>query len=292
MEEFLVEPRLAPGGNDRPPRDVPRDERQRHVDPDREEERLPRHGEPADAEEEPSEHAVENEHRERVDRDHDEGVAVVPLREVTPHEHHRRARRDPEEDAAGEVAPPQRHLEHLHAAHDDDLAGAVDRARREIEPEGHLHMVDGLGADEPAECDAEKEERDRVHGERLHGPVHEKREPDGLRRPAGLEHVLKIDLHHDRVHHEEEAHGDGNGDDGRVVDADGETVEIDRDARRDPPEHDPQSDAEPDPDGEVPLEEPEPPRLLLNARLGRHGGHDSAERAARPIISPSRSSAE
>ena len=109
------------------------DERQRHVDADRQQQRLPRHRQAADAQQEAAQHAVEHEHRERVDGDHDERVAVVAAREVAPDEDHRGAGCDAEQDAARQIAPPERNLEQLDAVVHDDLARAV-AARPSADP--------------------------------------------------------------------------------------------------------------------------------------------------------------
>lgn len=52
-------------------------------------------------------------------------------------------------------------------------------------------------------------ERHRDHGEWFYAPVNKKGQEDRLGGLARLDHFGKIDLDHDRIHHEEEGDGDG-----------------------------------------------------------------------------------
>ena len=171
----------SPFARDDPPsREVPRDQRQRDVDPDRQQQRLPRHRQAAHAEQKAAQDAVEHQHGQRVDGHHHQRVAVVAPGQVAPDQDHGRAGGDAEQDAAGQVAAPERHLEHLDAFDCDHAAGAVLRADRKVQAEGHLHQVRRLRADEPQEQRAEEEQRDGVHRERLDRPVDEQRQRDRL----------------------------------------------------------------------------------------------------------------
>ena len=117
------------------------------------------------------------------------------------------------------------------------------------------HQVGRLRADEPAEQHAEEEHGDGVHGERLDRPVHEQRQPHRLAALARLDHLGEVDLHHDGVHHEEQADGDGDGDHRRAVDVDRQAVEGLRDARGHLAQQDPAHDAQHHPDRQVALED-------------------------------------
>ena len=228
VQELRLEPGHALFGDDPLPRHVARREREADVDCDREEDRLPGDRYRGDAEEEPTERGVEDEHRERVNRDHHEGQAVVAPCKVAPHQHHRRAGGDPEQDAPGDVTPPELDLD---AARED--LGARDEVDEEV---------------------AEEEGGDEVHREGLDRPVHKERQGDGLRGLCGPEHLGKIDLHHDRIDHEEERDGYRDRD---LVDREG--IERDRDTGEGAAEEDPGNDAERHPEREVLLEGGEAP---------------------------------
>lgn len=75
-------------------------------------------------------------------------------------------------------------------------------ADRQVETEGHLHQINGLGADEGPEKDAEKQKSKSIHGKGLDAPVDEEGQQDRLNAPARPDDAGEIDLHHDRVHHE------------------------------------------------------------------------------------------
>ena len=60
-------------------------------------------------------------------------MAVVSACEGAPHQDHRCAGRDTQQNAAGQVTPPQGNLQELDAILNDDLARAVLRALRKIE---------------------------------------------------------------------------------------------------------------------------------------------------------------
>ena len=133
-------------------------QRQGHVDADRQQQRLPRHRQPAHAQQEAAQHAVEHQHGQRVDGHHDQRVPVVAPGQVAPDQHHGRAGRDAQQDAAGQVAAPQRHLQHLHALVQDHGPGAVDRAHRQVQAQRQLHQVHRLRPDEPPEQHAQEQQ--------------------------------------------------------------------------------------------------------------------------------------
>ena len=179
----------------------------------------------------------------------------VAAGEVPPDQDHGRAGRDAQQDATGEVAPPERHFEHLGAVTQDDRAGAVRVADVEAgQAQRHLDVIDGLGADEAQKERAEEEDRDRVHREGLDQPVDPQRQADGLEVLAGPDDLGEVDLHHDRVHHEKQGDRDGDRHDRRVVDTDGHAVELLGDLRGNLAQRDPAGDAEQHPDGQVLLE--------------------------------------
>ncbi len=192
-------------------------------------------------------------------------MSVVASGEVSPDEDHRRARRDPEQDTPGEVAPPERNLQRLDAFDEDDLADPVGRACLKVEPERHLHDIRRVGADEPQKERPKKEDRDRVHREGLDGPVDEEREPDGFDAPAGLDHFAEVDLDHDRIHHEKEAYRDRNGHDRRSVNGDRHAVQRPREFRGRLAQENASDDRKRHPHREVPFEEPQSPRRSRNA---------------------------
>jgi hypothetical protein len=71
--------------------------------------------------------------------------------EEPPHQHHRGARRDAQQDAAGQVAPPQRYLEGFDAVDENHRAGAVAPADWQVQAERHLEIVHRIGTDERQE---------------------------------------------------------------------------------------------------------------------------------------------
>jgi hypothetical protein len=101
-------------------------------------------------------------------------VRVVASGKVAPHQHHGRARGDSQEDAPGQVASPQRHLEHLHPVYHDHFARAVRIANGQADTQGYLDEVDGVGTYVGKKQGPEKKACDEVHRERLDGPVDEK----------------------------------------------------------------------------------------------------------------------
>jgi len=76
-----------------------------------------------------------------------------------------------------------------------------------------------------------------------------------------------VDLHHDRVHHEEQRDGYWDGHDRRIVDVNGHAIECLGDAGRDLAQNNAAEDAKPYPEGEVLFEDVQ----LLGGRFGCHG---------------------
>ena len=166
-----------------------------------------------------------------------------PLGEIAPDQDHGSARCDAKQDAAGQIAPPQGNLEHLDATHECDLPGPVFGAKRQIQSQRQLDQVDDLGTDELAKEHAEKHVGDGIHREWLDGPVDEERQSDGLHAFAGLDDLCKVDLHHDGVHHEEEADGYRNGDDRSAAYVESPAVECHGDLGSQLAQDDPDDDA-------------------------------------------------
>ena len=85
-------------------------------------------------------------------------------------------------------------------------------------------MIYRVGPNKTQEQGAEEEACDRVHGEGFDSPVDEQGQAHRTHRFAGFYHFVEINFHHDWVHHEEQAQGDGYGNHRRVVDVDGHAV--------------------------------------------------------------------
>jgi hypothetical protein len=73
---------------------------------------------------------------------------------------------------------------------------------------------------------SQEEEGDGVHGEGFDGPVDEEGKADGLEVLSGPEDIPEVDLHHDGIHHKEQADGYGDGDHGSAAGVDGDAVEV------------------------------------------------------------------
>ena len=274
MQESLTEPALALGAQNPAPRRIPGNERQGHVHADGQQQRLPRHGQPPDAEQEVAQHAVQNQHGQRVDGDHDQRQPVVAFGQIPPHQHHGGTRRDAQQDAAGQITAPQRHFEHSDPADFDDGSRTVGGADRQVETERQLHVVHRGRADQIEEDAAQKEDRDAVHGERLDRPVDEQGEADRPAASAGADHLGEVDLDHDRVHHEEEAHRDRDRDDRRVVHVQRQAVQIAGHARHRAAETDAGRNAQEHPQRQITLEGAQP--LRRRQRRGFRGHVDGS----------------
>ncbi len=243
--------------HDPPAREESGHERKGDIDTDRKEERLPWHRHFIHIQQPTPEDAVEQEHRERIDRDHDEGQSLVSAGEVSPDQDHRGAGRDPEENRPGNVGAVKFDF---FAAFDDLRAGK-----------------------EVLKKDSEEQRCNRQHRERLDRPVHDQGEDHGLRIATRLDHFAEVDFHHDRIHHEEKADRDRNGNDRSVIHVDRDPVEGFGQVRSEFPEGDPGDNANRDPRGEVALkkahrrfveahEERKPPGLVASRNLGKTRG--------------------
>ena len=82
---------------------------------------------------------------------------------------------------------------------------------------------------------------------------------------ARLDHLGKIDLHHDGIHHEKQADGDGNRHHRRAVRGDGQTVQVVRGLGREFSQNDARTDAQQHPGGQVFLEDAQPLGLFGDA---------------------------
>jgi hypothetical protein len=209
MQESLLEPTLPFCPDDPFPGEVTGNEGKRHVDANRQKQGLPGNRQAADTEEETAEWTVQEEHCQRIDGNHDQRVTVVALRQIPPDEYHGSARSDPEKDTPREVTSPERYFQNLDSMVEDDLSIAVCGADGQIKAEWNSHMVNGIGADEAEEHRTEEEDGDRIHAKRLDRPIDEKGQPYGPSILSCLENLGEIYLHHDRVHHEEKANGNG-----------------------------------------------------------------------------------
>ncbi len=109
----------------------------------------------------------QHQHQQVVDRDLHQRVGRVAVGQVAPDEHHRRARRGGEDDAAGDV-----------------LVGVGRRdPRAEDMTRKKTHAISG-------------------HRERLHEPVHEQRDEQAARPAADVADRAEVDLHHHRRDHQ------------------------------------------------------------------------------------------
>ena len=199
VEEFFLEPLGAFDLHDPAAREVTGDERQRDVDSNRKQQGLPGDRHPIHSEEPASEDAVEQQHGEGVDRHHDESEPLVTAGEISPDQDHCGAGSNPEQNRAGDI----RAIElHFRAAFDHFSAG-----------------------EEIFEKVPEKKGRDSQHGEGLDRPVHDQSQENRPGTAACLDHFAKVDLHHDWIHHEKEANGDGDGNHRGVIHVDRHPVE-------------------------------------------------------------------
>ena len=139
----------------------------------------------------------------------------------------------------------------------DDGSAAVRCAYRQVEAEGHLDVVDGVWADEFEKQAAKKKRGDTVHRERLNGPVDEQGQADRSGAASCLDDLGEIDFDHYRIHHEEQADGNGDRDDGGIVDVDGLLIQEARDSGRRPAQQNTDDDAEEHPHRQIALEKPE-----------------------------------
>jgi hypothetical protein len=133
-------------------------------------------------------------------------------------------------------------------------AGAVGGAHRQIQAEGHLDLIHGIGPDEPVKKRSQEKQSDGVHGEGFDGPVDEQGQKYRLAAFTGLDDLAKIDLHHDGVHHEKEAEGDGDGDHRCAVDIDRHAVQGAGHAGGDFSHQDADENTQQHPHGEIALE--------------------------------------
>ena len=156
-------------------------------------------------------------------------MTLIAFGQITPDEHHGGAGRDAEQDRAGDIGAVKFDL------------GSVFH---DLRPGQQI-----------LEKDAEKQTGDGQHGEWLDAPVDEQGEQDRLGVAARFNDFTKVDLHHDGIHHEEEADRDGNGDHGRTVDEDRHAIERPGETRRQLAKTDASKNAQPDPQGELTFEE-------------------------------------
>ena len=101
-------------------------------------------------------------------------------------------------------------------------------------------------------------------------PVDEQGETYGLQVFPGLQDLAEVYLDHDRVHHEKQADGDGDGYNRRLVDRDGEAVQERGDRGGEFAQDDASSDREEHPDCEIPLEKAQSLGLLGDTGLVLH----------------------
>jgi hypothetical protein len=182
------------------------DQRDDDVEDDRQQQRLPRDDDVGDAEQERGDRREGDDHDQVVDRDLDERVVRVAAGQLAPHEDHRGARGDAEEDRAGDVLPRL-----------------------------------GLGQ-QAGEHVQEEQGRQRGHRERLDQPVDDQRDHEALRAPADVADGAEVDLDHHRVDHHPDQGRDDEVDVGQLERADRreqarrEVAEGDagEDAQRDP----------------------------------------------------------
>ena len=98
-----VRPRRARPAHQRGASCQTRAERDDDEDRDRRDEGRPGHGEVGDAQQQAGDRCEREDQDEVIDRDLGEGVVGVAVGELAPHEHHRGAWGDPEQDHAGDV---------------------------------------------------------------------------------------------------------------------------------------------------------------------------------------------
>jgi hypothetical protein len=143
-----------------------RAERDHDEDEHRRQERLPRHDQIGDAEQEPGERGEGEHEDEVVHRDLNQGVVGVAVGEVAPDEDHRGAGRDAEQDHAGDV------------------------------------LLGVFGPDEVREDVLEEEHAERRHREGLDEPVDHKGQRQPPRPLADLPQARRLHLEHHREDHQ------------------------------------------------------------------------------------------
>lgn len=181
-----------------------------YIDQYRKGDRCPGDGDAGNAQEQACQGRVEDDHGQAVDRAHDQGVRHVSPCQVAPHQDHGSAGRNAQQDHAGAV------------------------------------LERGLWRDVFVENDAEKQPGKERHGERFDTPVGDQGRCNGPRGLARDHDPLEIDLHHDRIDHEEEAYSNGYGYFGDFQSTQGHA-----ESGKQPAQKDTCDDAQKDPDGQI-----------------------------------------
>ncbi len=147
-------------------------ERQRDVEEDRQQERLPGHRDVGDAEQERHDRREGHNHDKVVHRDLDQRVGLVAPRQLRPDEDHGGAGRGAEQDQASDVLRPV------------------------------------IGRDQRREDVLEERHRQRRHSERLDQPVDGERDQQACGLPRDLAQRARVDADHHRVDHRPDQHRD------------------------------------------------------------------------------------
>ncbi len=162
----------AAGGETRRAPKLRDDHRHHDVQHDRQQQRVPRHADGRQAEQQTDDRRERHHHDRVIQRDLAQGEMRLAIDQVRPDEHHGGARRGRQQDQAGDVE--------------------VDLVRRQ-------QRAEQVADEQPAE---------QRHGERLDQPVHPHGGGDAAPVPADLGQRARIDLQQHR--HDHQPHQDGN----------------------------------------------------------------------------------
>lgn len=227
VQELLGKPFRSLGLHDPDPRKVSGHEREGDVTADGKQQGLPWHGHVIDAEEPAAQQPVKKQHCQGAHRHHDQGVTLIAFGKVAPDQHHGGAGGNAEEDGPGDV-------------------GAIEFHRAAV-------LEDFRAGQQVFEKASGEQSGDGQHGEEFDAPVDDEGKQHRPGMAPGFGDFAKIDLHHDRIHHEEEANGDGDGNHRGSIDENRHDIQRLRQAGREFAKGNPGDNAQTDPEGQLAL---------------------------------------